>query len=162
MKDVKYLCEDVHKTAIMLPINFHSQQHKPSPLLPSQSRQRRLSAGSEAAAACTQREKLALSTTGTTSHIDFEVAFCQLTSMRVILFASVRVDWDPTKYFLKPLNALSKKRGIENKGSPSAGPSWGKTSCWCIGNKYRQTRLLWKNSLSLRSELYTVMVNSSA
>ena len=37
MKYVKYFCEDVHKTAPMLPINFHSEQYKMSTPLPSQS-----------------------------------------------------------------------------------------------------------------------------
>lgn len=66
MKDVKYLCEDVHKTATILPINFHSQQCKLSTLLPSQSHQHRLGAVSRAMAVRTQQEKLTLNVTGTT------------------------------------------------------------------------------------------------
>lgn len=66
MKDVKYLCEDIHKTATMLPINFHSQQCKLSTLLPSQPSQHGLSAVSRAVAVRTQQEKLLFNMTGTT------------------------------------------------------------------------------------------------
>lgn len=64
MKDVEYLCEDAHKTATTLLINFHSQQM--STLLPSQSHQHRLGAISRDVAMHTRREKLALNVTGTT------------------------------------------------------------------------------------------------
>lgn len=66
MEDVKYLCEDVHKTATVLPINFYSQQCKRSTLLPSQSHQHRIGAASRAVAVRTQQEKLALNVTGMT------------------------------------------------------------------------------------------------
>lgn len=66
MEDVKYLCEDIHKTATMLPINFHSQQYKLSTLLPSQPSHHRLCSISRAVAVDTQQKKLVLNVTGTT------------------------------------------------------------------------------------------------
>jgi len=37
------------------------------------------------------------------SYVDFEGASCQLTLIQLTLFASVRVNWDPIKYFVKPV-----------------------------------------------------------
>lgn len=75
MKDVKYLCEDIHKTATTLPINFQSQQCKLSALLPSQPSQHRPYSISRAVAVHMQQEKLIFKVTGMTLTLILEVLF---------------------------------------------------------------------------------------
>lgn len=79
MKGVKYLCEDVHKAATTLPINFHSQQCElraaALPVPPAQGCGSACPAG-EAGFKCDRHDS---------AYRDFEGDLHQLTSIKFIL-----------------------------------------------------------------------------
>lgn len=160
MKDVKYLCEDVHKPATVLLVNFHSQQCKQyscCSLTPT-STGLVMPVGLRQFIHCrwswlqTWQTWLFLHwfwrgfLPGDFNYINSCISESKLGSRQIL-----------SKTSSVP---LPKRRGIEHRCLLHSDLSWRISSCLYVGNEHKMANihLLLKYSLSLSSEFHFIMI----